>query len=720
MTDAPVTDVPARKPPIALLAATIFTSAFLLFLVQPMVARMVLPWFGGSAAVWTVAMLFFQLLLLLGYLYAHGVTTRLSPKAALALHAGLLLLSLATLPLAPGAAWKPVGTEDPVWRLLGLLAVTVGAPYFLLSTTAPLLQARLAAAAGPGAAPYRLYALSNLGSMLALLGYPTFVEPNLPLRLQSFGWSAGYGLFALLAVASLLLTRRAPGKETPAAPAAAGTAPAAPSPKAKKKRKPRAAAGAETGAAKSALGAGTAVLWTLLAACGTTLFLGVTNHLCQDVAAVPFLWVLPLAIYLLSFILCFDAERWYQKTLFRSALPLAVGAIGWTLIPESVGQKEAIGLLAVALFFCLMACHGELHRLRPDPTRLTAYYLAISLGGALGGLYVGLLAPRLFSDYDELPLGLVAFAALMLVVFRRDRESLLAKGRSRLAWAGSLALAFGFGFLVVYRMEATRAGNRAMRRNFYGSIQVRDRALGPFSVRAMHHGVVSHGEEILESGSAPVPTTYFARETGVGLAFRQLAERETPRHVGVVGLGVGTLAAYARPGDRFRFYEINPIVTDLARSEFRFLGTTPAAVTVVPGDGRLSLEREADQRFDVLVIDAFSGGSIPVHLLTKEAFDVYFRHLAPDGVLAVHVSNKFLDLAPVVGLAASGRGVPAAVLATAADPETRTFEATWVLMTRAPGFFETPLMKSVASAISVRPGLAPWRDDYSNLWRIVR
>lgn len=704
-----------------LFSLTIFSGAFLLFLVQPTVAKMVLPWFGGSAAVWTVAMLFFQLLLLLGYLYAHA-TRRLARGRFLAIHLSLLALSLLSLPLGPGSRWKPTGGEDPTALLLGLLAATVGLPYFLLSTTGPLMQARLHAAGFGGGpedgGPYRLYALSNLGSLLALLGYPVLIEPSLTTRVQGWAWSAGYLVFVALSGAVLVLSARrgAPGGGEAFPPGAAGG---------KDGHRPgRAArkAGPKKGGPTPSTGAGgSPTVWLLLSATAVTLLLGVTNRVCQDVAAVPFLWVLPLALYLLTFILCFDARGWYRRAFFLGLLPLVLAAMGYALIPWKLGEKSVIAILSGGLFACCMVCHGELHRTRPHPDRLTGFYVAMSAGGAAGGLFVALLAPHLFAEYDELPLGLVFLGAMVLWILRRDPASRFFRARWRPDWLLAFGALVAFAFLAAYRMAAVRDASRVLARNFYGSVRVYEREAGTFRVRAMIHGATNHGEQFLDPVLGKTPTTYFSHSSGIGMAFRHvLAFDAPPRHVGIVGLGTGTLATYGRAGDRFRFYEINPLVPVLARTEFTYLSDSQAAIAVVLGDGRLSLEREAPQRFDILVVDAFSGDSIPVHLLTVEAFAEYQRHLAPGGLLAVHVSNHFLDLAPIVALAARSRGLDARLIESPEIPRRAVTEASWMLLSPETRLFDDPVFQGSARPVVPPVSLRTWTDDYSNLLRSIK
>lgn len=713
----------ANRSALVPIALTIFAGAFLLFLVQPTVAKMVLPWFGGSAAVWTVAMLFFQLLLLFGYLYAHAIQ-RLGRKRFLTLHLSLLALSLLSLPLLPNVRWKPTGSEDPTSLLLGLLTVTVGLPYFLLSTTGPLMQARLHSSGLGGkpsdGGPYRLYALSNLGSLLALLSYPVLVEPYLTTRVQGWFWSAGYVVFVLLSGAVLLLTSRAagPGETRTAAPELQVPEDTGRPKAAGKRDKPRKE---RRGAAPPPETTGSPVTWFLLSAIAVTLLLGVTNRMSQDIAAIPFLWILPLTLYLVSFILTFDARGWYRRTWFLALLPLAIAAMGYALIPWKLGEKSTIAILAGGLLVCCMVCHGEIHRSRPHPDKLTGFYLAISAGGATGGLFVALLAPHLFAEGDELPLGLAFLGALVLTTLRRDPESRFYRARWRPDWLLAIAAVLVFTFLVVYRMDAVRKSSRVLARNFYGHVRVADRVSGTFNVRGMYHGATNHGDQILSPALSKVPTAYFGYSSGVGMALSRLLTSDAPpRHVGVIGLGTGTLATYGRSGDRFRFYEINPLVIDLARSEFTYLAQCKAEVSVVLGDARLSLEREAPQRFDILVVDAFSGDAIPVHLLTVEAFELYQRHLAPGGILAVHCSNRFLDLPPVVALAARSRGLEARVVHSAAKPEMLVRGADWVLLAPDSGYFADPSMQDLAQPIVPPPSLRTWTDDYSNLLRIIK
>ncbi|HLY18114.1 MAG TPA: fused MFS/spermidine synthase [Bryobacteraceae bacterium] len=675
-----------------LYALTILISAFLLFQVQPVIARIILPWFGGSAAVWTICLLFFQSVLLLGYLYSHWLYQRLRPRAQMLAHICLLAVSLAVLPISPSASWKPTGTEDPTLRILLLLAASVGLPYFLLSTTGPLLQAWYARRY-QGAIPYRLYALSNAGSMLALITYPVLFEPWLGTRSQSLSWSWAYVVFVVLCAATALRTPRL----------AAAASSAAPEP--------------ETGHSASRT-----FFWIALPACASILLLAVTNHLSQNIAAIPFLWVLPLSLYLFSFILCFDSPRWYQRRIFLGFFAVSVGSMAYALSPDFQNNpiRIMVPFFAVGLFVCCMVCHGELARLKPHPSRLTSFYVMIALGGALGGVFVALIAPRVFSGFYELPLGLAACAVVVFAVLRADPESELAGSwrspRPLVATVLTLALAVYVGVIIRQRGGVARV----MARNFYGGLKVTDATADDTddAVRRLTHGTITHGEQYLDPKLEGRPTTYYGPNSGVGRAIRTDQEAG-PVRVGIIGLGAGTLAAYGRAGDYFRFYEINPLVLRLANTQFRFLKICKARLDVALGDARLSLEREPPENFDVLAVDAFSSDAIPVHLLTREAFLVYFRHLKPGGVLAVHVSNKHLDLSKVVKLGADALQKEVRLIDTEDEPND-VFGSTWMLVTAAQGFFDKPLLGAAAHAVPRSGSVRLWTDDYSNLFRILR
>jgi hypothetical protein len=662
---------------VLLYALTILTGAFLLFQIQPVIAKAILPWYGGSAAVWTTCMLFFQVVLLLGYLYAHWLIERVSARRQRLVHAAVLLGSLVLLPVAPGLRWKPDGGDAPVPLILALLAASVGLPYFLLSTTSPLMQAWYSRRFN-GVLPYRLFALSNLASLGALLAYPIAIEPFITTRGQLNAWSAAYAGYALLAFAA---TVRACGKRD-----------------------------LPISVAPEALPDGrTRLLWATLAACPSALFLAVTNHLTQNVAAAPFLWVLPLVIYLLTFVLCFDRAGWYRPQLYKALVPCGMAALGFTLFLGKGSIKIGILSSAIGLFLCCMFCHGELARRKPDPSRLTSFYLMLSAGGALGGVFVGLLAPLLFDRFFELHVAVIACLLLCLaLLFEYSSIPMLAS-------LGALLMALAY-----VSTGASSAWNRIVVRNFYGGLRVVDsgEASSPLAVRSLVHGTISHGVQFRSPGRRMRPTAYYGPHSGVGLALRLCRPQQL--RTGIIGLGTGCLSVYAHPGDYLRFYEINPLVIDLAQTQFTFLGDTAARVDIVPGDARLSLERESPQEFDIIVVDAFSGDSIPTHLLTKEAFQLYFRHLRSGGVVAIHISNLYLELRPVLCSLSRSLNKSALYIESKSDVRTRIDAAQWVLLSDDPALFRTPEIRSAGVELTPWRGLRTWTDDYSNLWQVLK
>jgi SAM-dependent methyltransferase len=673
-------------------AFTIFLSAFLLFQVQPIIAKTILPWFGGSAAVWTTCMLFFQVLLVGGYLYSHLVA-RAGARTQALVHSVLLAAAAAALPIVPDAAWKPAADSgDPGLHILLLLAATVGLPYFALSTTGPLVQVWYSRAK-QGAAPYRLYALSNVGSMLALLTYPIVVEPWLPTRMQGLAWSAAFVAFA---AACALIAWRSRGTpwEIPAGDAAAPP------------ERPSATRWA---------------LWIALPAAASVLLLAFTSHLSQNVAPIPFLWVAPLGLYLLSFILTFDGSGWYRRRVY---LPLlAAGCVGVTALLHSEFRHEQLWIIVptfcATLFVACMVCHGELVRLKPHPRHLTGFFLAISVGGALGGVFVGLVAPRLFTNLYELPVGIVFTLALVAVVLALDRASFPAEPAWRAAVLGTALLAGVVGGTLYWIYADFASGARLMTRNFYGSMRVYDSGSGETAQRYLTHGTITHGKQFTAPERRRWITSYYSETSGVGRAIRAL-EQTGPIKVGVIGLGTGTLAAYGRAGDVFRLYEINPQVIDLAMKEFTFLTDSPAKIETALGDARLVLEREPPQHFDLLAVDAFSSDSIPVHLLTSEAFATYFRHLKPGGILAVHISNRYLDLKPVVLQAARRLGAHAQLVDEDSDDDRAVYGSTWVLLSRDESVFGRPPLAGATEALESNRRVRLWTDDYSDLFSILK
>ncbi len=666
--------------------ATIFLSSFLLFLVQPLIAREILPWFGGTAAVWTTCMLFFQMVLLAGYGYAHATNAKLAPRAQALLHTVLLGASLLILPIIPAEMWKPAGSEEPISRILLLLALTVGLPYLLLSATSPLLQAWFARVR-PGVDPYRLFAVSNLASLLALVGYPFVVEPFFGSTAQAVGWSWLYAIFAVLC-ALLAWTSARPAAEKPVEAQERFAGPSR----------------------------GDYVLWLVLSATGSVMLLAVTNHVTQNVASFPLLWLVPLTLYLLTFIVAFEGGNLYRTEYLWPVVLAGLVGMAWLLGDGRFQLDLAIQLSVylVGLFIGCLFCHGELYRSRPAPRHLTAFYLTISAGGAIGGLLVAVVAPLLFNAYYELAIGVVVLALLAAMRFA-----------SLNVWARvlSLVVLFGSAGCAAYSVFSFQKNVRLSERSFYGVLRVKEYGVEgtSYHLRRLVHGVIMHGEQNMVESERRKPTTYYMPSSGIGAAIA--AKQATgPIRVGVIGLGAGTLAAYGRKGDVYRFYDINPQVIAVARREFTFLNDSAAKVEVALGDARLTLEREAPEGFDVLAIDAFSSDAIPVHLITKEALGVYLKHMKPDGIVAFHVSNRFLNLVPVVERLASELGVHA-VLVADKDDEDQEDKTTsdWVLVSRSEAALESKAIQERSpEAPERRPDWRTWTDDYSNLVQILK
>ncbi|MBL0158519.1 MAG: fused MFS/spermidine synthase [Bryobacterales bacterium] len=664
-------------------ALTIFLSAFLLFQIQPIAAKMILPWFGGGASVWSACMVFFQMALLLGYLYAHWLHEKLTAHRQAIVHSSLLLLSLVALPIGANPSWKGVSMAQPALGVVGVLALMVGLPYLLLSTTGPLLQAWYGRTHA-GAMPYRLYALSNVASMLALVSYPFLVEPHWTVRWQGWIWSAGYVVFA--SVCAWTAWRSARGE---------------------------AVAVARQSDAEARPGWSISLLWIALASCASILLLAITRHVTQDVAPVPFLWLLPLSLYLLSFIICFEAPRLYYRPLFLTALPLALGGVGWILDDGSGSLEMLVTALSAALFVVCMVCHGEMVRRKPGARHLTKFYLMMSVGGALGGLFVGLLAPMIFNAYLEFPIGLALCAALWLVVLWGDLRRWL-----RLA---ALALVVAYG-VWLWQIGAYYVEDyHKVVRNFYSQLRVeeyQDKQVGP--MRSLLHGRIYHGEQGMSEAWRRRPTAYYCPDSGVGRALLA-TQGQGARRIGVVGLGCGTLAAYGQKGDTMRIYEINPQMVDLARTEFTYLKDSAASIEMVMGDGRLMLERDGRQEFDVLALDAFSGDSIPTHLVTLEAIGSYLRQVRPGGILAVHITNSHLDLDPVIAAAAAHYGLTALLYRYKPPKDDLVCRrSNWALLMTREAAAHLPPALAGGEAMLPKPGFRPWTDDYSNLFQILK
>lgn len=700
-----------------LFALSLFSSSFLLFLVQPLISKYILPWFGGSPSVWSASLLFFQVLLTGGYAYAYVLTGRLTARRQVWVHWGFLGLSALVLlagaffwkaPLLPGPEWRPNEVDFPFWDVLKVLVVAVGLPYFLLSTNSTLLQVWFHGLY-PGRSPYRLYALSNLASLLGLLSYPLIIEPLLSLPDQARGWALGYGIYFLSASALAWWYRRTFSPPLVQEAPITSATPVAEQVSAPPKWTIR-------------------LLWVLLPAISSLLLLATTNQITQEIAVIPFLWVLPLTLYLLSFILCFESDRWYGRIGFTLMLAIAAAAFGLALSSGPyLDLKLQIAAYCTLFFVCCMICHGELARLRPAPAHLTSFYLLISVGGALGGLFVNLAAPMLFTSYKELPLGLALCFALylVLIVFLRQGRRWITTALLALV---VIAVLIGTAYMTTQSERGSRVNSVWLARNFYGILNVKQAIVGEKNEPAYElvHGIVLHGLQFTDPQKRDQPTTYYWEESGVGLAFLHHPNRSQGMKVGILGLGTGTLAAYGLPGDTIRFYEINPLVVRIAQGEggyFSFLKDSPAKIEIKLGDARLSLERElaqsGPQGFDLLVLDTFNSDAIPVHLLTRQAFALYLQHLKPDGILAVHVSNLHLDLEKVVYRLAAEFGLKAAfVFSGTGGPGTSA--SSWVLLTTNQAFLDDPAIRDdVISLDETDQKIRPWTDDYSNLLQIL-
>lgn len=707
-------------------ALTVILSAFLLFQVQPMVGKFILPWFGGAPMVWSTVLLFFQTLLTGGYAYATWLLAKLRPKlqgwvhlAALGL--SLILLVIAALswpsPLTPSAAWRPLGTASPILGILRVLAAAVGIPYLILAANSTLMQAWFHHQHGDPL-PYRLYALSNLGSLVALVTYPLLFEPLMTLQAQAYLWSAAYLVFA---VSAGLLAWRAARQEMAGDPASETLASSEPGPAWK-----------------------TYLLWVAFAAVASSLLVSVTNQMTQEVAVIPFLWVLPLSLYLLTFILAFSGGWIYSRRVYLVAFFILTVFSLWMLVrypPFSLTiQLAAYSLL---LFAACMLCHNELYRQRPAPRFLSGFYLMVALGGALGGVFVTLLAPSLFqSGYWELQWGLVACGILMTIVLFQDQPVITPKrrrrgGQPRPAGRRSLsagvwntaAMAVAIAGLTVLVMGSTNSASLLAKRGFYGISRVWAIHTDQPDILAFQftHGKTVHGFQFVADRFKRLPTAFYTETSGIGLAFLNDPVRPDPIRVGALGMGIGVIAAYGQPGDLFRFYEINPDVIQLAEGSggyFTYLSDTPAQVEVVQGDARLSLEEELlkgqSDQYDLMVLDAFSGDNIPLHLLTQEAFQIYLRQLAPNGILAVHVSNRHFDLAKEVYRLADAFDLGAAQIVDQGDG-LQSYDSVWMLLTRNQSFLNNPV---IASRTTPRPtlpnNLTAWTDNYSNLLAVLK
>lgn len=667
----------AQEHRVAFLVLPVVASAFCLFLVQPLLAKQILPWFGGTASIWAVCMVFYQVMLLAGYLYAHGLARYLKPRTQALVHLGVVAASLSALPIGmQGVALPAPDSGNPGWQVVAILMRAIGVPYFVLSSTSPLMQAWYARM-HPGGKAYRLFGWSNLSCALALLSFPFLLEPWLPLSGMNIWWSWGYAaVAALLAAAAALLWRANPAE-----------------------------GGREVAGEAAAPGIRLRLEWLFFAALGSGLLLGVTNYLCQNIAPVPFLWTVPLLLYLLTFVACFERE-WYGRGWGMLLAGTAFLAMAWAIVylPPDLLLKGGIPIFCAGVFFGCFYCHGELALRKPAASHLTEFYILMAAGGALGSLLVAFGAPAVFNSYSELPVAMsICAMAMLMTVYRRSLVTdIAATACAVLVTAPAFATMMG------------ASGEVAAGRNFYGSLRVEEFAArdGHPALRKMVHGSISHGEQYVDPAWSRKPMSYYTPPSGVGLALSALPGA---RRIGIVGLGTGTLAAYGRPGDVIRIYEINPMVTEYARRYFRYLAETPAQVEIRTGDGRLLLAGEQNQNFDLLVIDAFSGDSIPIHLLTREALRLYRRHVVPEGLIALHISNVFLDLRPAVRSLAASEGLAAAIIEEGGDRSQSRYPSSWALVGAEEAVRRVPAPKQQAT-----PAVRVWTDDYSTLLNALR
>ncbi len=706
----------------AYFAVSIFLSAFLLFQVEPMIAKFILPWFGGTSAVWSTVVLFFQVLLTGGYAYSYWLLdTRGKREKIHLILLGISFLLIVVMgffwksPITPSESFRPQNVNIPILEIFKVLFVAVGLPYFLLSSNSPLIQAWFDRTY-PQKTAYRLYALSNAGSLLGLVTYPVMVEPTLTLAWQGRIWSLAYlfytGLAAYGVVKSLRMQktkRHNPGSNSY-----------------QKRTRPVARIYS---------------LWIALAATASILLLAVTSKITQEVAVIPFLWVLPMTIYLLSFVLAFSSERFYSRQVFLPLFFATTLATYWAMgLSDTLGILEQIGIYSVTLFIACMVCHGELYRLRPHPSHLAFFYLMVSIGGAVGGVVINFVAPYIFKGFWELPLGVLMAWLVFLATI------LLSKTFSRNRWIFLTNAILILSALIIagvrsyQQIQADLINDLFIERNFYGVLRVRLKSfyaetpirLGDLNIDAYHryalvHGVTIHGYQFHDDNLIDLPTSYYGKLSGGGLAIENHPNRGKGMRVGVLGLGVGTLAAYGQTGDVYRFYEINPAVIQLAEGEngyFSYLSNSAAKVEIVPGDARLSLEQELAtgqvENYDVLVLDVFSSNSIPVHLLDEESFQVYLDQLSTEGILAIHISNRRLDLVPVVWTLAEHFDLARSLINNSGDGVI-TYPSEWILLARDPALLTNPAITSHATPMNDYVShIRLWTDDYNNLFQILK
>jgi len=723
-----------------LYGATIIVSAALLFSVQPMFSKMVLPLLGGAPAVWNTAMMFFQGALLLGYGYAHLLTRHLCLRNQMWFHLGLMSIALLVLPIAPMAGWLPPTDELPILWLIGLFSISIGLPFFAIAANAPLLQRWFSVSGHPMAPdPYFLYAASNFGSIAALLAYPVLIEPTFGLSRQSAAWSVSYVLLlALIALCAFSIRRNA---QTSAPATSDRTENAAKPPVTWPRR----------------------LHWVILAFVPSSLLLGVTAHIATDIASAPFIWVLPLTLYLLSFVFVFSRRSLLKPSWMIKAQPYLVIFIAITFWSAAAGWLYFLLLHLCVFFVCAMVCHGELAKRRPAPSDLTSFYFFMSLGGLLGGVFNAVIAPVLFNTVAEYPL------ALVLACLLRPRSAHSSKHQWTLdvllpagllvavafpAWIfdvnatsfGLVALlplllivgvilfsfrerpvrfALGIGAAIIALTIAAGQRNILHReRSFFGIHWVQTASAGRFNL--LWNGTTEHGAQHTNPAKRREPLSYYHRDGPFGRIFAAYADAEILERVGVIGLGAGALACYRRPDQDWTFFELDPVVVKLAMSSgfFHYLSDCASDSNIVLGDGRLSLQGVSEGYFGLLIVDAFSSDAIPVHLLTREAVALYVSKLHNDGILVVHITNRHLDLAPILASLAYDAGL-VAVAYDFSPPNARQRadqkrEAHVVVIGRTEVQLDRLRNDQRWRKLSPPKDTPVWTDDYSNLLSALR
>ncbi len=668
----------------------IVLSAFLLFLLQPIMAKQILPWFGGSASVWNTCVFFFQLLLLLGYLYAHALVRFAPPRTQAYIHIGMLAICVVSLPVIASGYWKS-GEVDPAMRILMMLATTVGLPYFLLSSTSPLLQAWYARTT---AAPYTLFAISNAASLGGLLAYPFLIEPFLNIAEQAWLWSAGFVLFACacayVAVVSALAARGTTGDRASGRHMPLGEAP----------------------------NMRLRLLWITLSALGSLALISITAFIAQNIASMPLIWVAPLAIYLITFILAFSGRDYSGWGTMLPALALSLAMVASYRSIDFIQEFQfSLPVFMAGLFFICLFCHAQLAATKPHPSRLTEFYILVSLGGALGSLAGSMLAPLLLSGDFEMPITLALFAAL--ITWR-------ARAAATTYRTGVALIAVMVAGVATWQIADQYATARVLVRNFYSALRILDTGEGAERRRTMEHAGVNHGSQYLDPARRGEALAYYSPSSGVALAIarqRELAAGK-PLAAGFVGLGAGALAAYGESGDAFRFYEINPQVIDLAKREFTYLSDSKANISLALGDARLVLETEKPQAFGLIVVDAFSGDAIPLHLLTREAVAIYRKHLRPGGALLFHISNRFVDLQPALARLALEENLHARMVIDTPEgsknDDSPLMDSDWVLMAEDPSWFKSPKLEEESEPLREAMRGRAWTDNFNNILSAIR